>query len=286
MILPLLFGFILFFAAPAHAKEISLIFDHSEWDQFLKKFVNEKGEVDYRSAKKEPELLNAYVEKLKSFSTREFKAWPREEKMAVYINAFNAGVIKLVLKHYPLKTILDISGVWDEGVIQIGVSPRKKMERESPKVAETHSLNLLENTFLRSRFRDEKVLFALSRGARGSPRLRQEAYVGPRLEGQLYLVTREFVNNGIKNRIEPGEKKIVLSRLFKWYAADFLLNWGDLPEPDRWKPEELAVLSFLAHYLEDPKKVGYLRDANYKVKYEVFDWSLNDWDRSKESGKT
>ena len=284
----------LVFPLPAQAEEItSGPFDHSLWDQFLKKFGNEKGEVNYGAAQKDPQLLDSYLKKLKSFSTFALAGWSREERIAIWINAFNAGVIKSVLENYPIKSIMDIPGGWDQAVVQVGRAPRKKRRIEDPaslqKQAErhdasfTHSLNEIQNVFLRRTFRDEKILFALSQGAKGSARLRQEAYTGPRLEGQLFLAVREFVNDPSKNQIEPGKKKIVLSRLLHWYAPDFLINWGNFPGEFKWKPEEMAVLSFFAHYLEDSKKVEFLRDADYKVKYDVFDWRLNDWKPRKPS---
>lgn len=268
------------------AEEVSLPFDHSEWDQFLKKFVNEKGEVNYRAAQKDPVLLDTYLEKLRSFSVRSFGGWPREEQMALLINAFNAGVIRTILHHYPVKTPLEIPGGWNQGVVQVG---RRVPDKNLPAAVETaegltgkdgsitRSLNQIEVYALRRGFREEKVLFALSYGARGSPRLRQEAYTRPQLEGQLYLATREFVNHPDKNHIVPGEKKIILSRLFQWYGRDFVLNWSNFPEEIKWNPQEMAVLSFMAHYLEDPQKAEYLKKAKYKVKYSVFDWRLNDW---------
>ena len=248
-------------------------FDHSEWDRFLKKFVNEKGEVNYLAAHKESALLDAYLTKLKQIPAGEFKGWPREEKIAVLINAYNAGIIKLILTHYPVKTVMNIPGFWDQEAIELG----------TPRV---YSLNQIENEELRKGFRDEKILFALSKGAKGSPRLRQEAYTSLHLEGQLYLATREFANDETKNQIEPGKKKLHLSKLFKWYADDFLLNWGNFPEGNKWDPEETAVLSFFAHYLEDSKKVEYLKEGEYKVGYSTFDWHLNEWSQGSDKTKS
>lgn len=259
----------LFLPPPLSAEEGSLPFDHSNWDRFLKKFGSEKGEVNYQNAQKFPQNLDAYLRKLKKIPAEGFLTWPREEKMAVLINAYNAGVVKLILDHYPVKSIGDISGVWDQRAIAIGTNQKGEAQR--------YSLNQIQNQSLRGGFRDEKVLFVLCSGAKGSPRLRPEAYKGPQLEGQIYLATREFVNDDTKNQIDPAGKKVILSRLFKWYGDDFLLNWGRFPEEEKWKPEEMAVLSLLAHYLQDSKKVEFLKEGSYKVKYASFDWSLNDW---------
>ena len=269
--------FLVVISTPLQAEKASFSFDHSEWDQFLKKFVNEKGEVDYRSALKEKNLVEAYLEKLKPIPTDVFKEFPREERLAIFINAYNAAVVKLILDHYPLKSIMDIPGVWDQPAVQIATSSKTM-------IPDSYSLNGLQNKLLRRVFRDEKIFFALSSGAKGSPPLRPEAYVGSRLEGQLYLATRAFANDEKRNQILPGQKKIVLSRLFKWYGDDFLLNWGNFPQESRWNPEEMAVLSFFAHYLEDPKKVEYLKEGQYKVKYDTFNWQLND--RSRQASLT
>lgn len=281
---------LLFFtlSAAAQTEEVSFPFDHSLWDQFLKKYVNEKGEVNYREARKDPALLNAYLEKLKSFPRYSFDDWPREEKMALLINAFNAGVVKTVLDHYPVKSIMDIPGGWSKTLLQIGLPLRKPgivkaktarstPPREIPKALVIQSLEEIEVSMLRRSFRNEKILFVLCQGAKGSPRLRQEAYVGPKLEGQLYVATREFVNDAARNRIVPGEKKILLARILQWHAGDFLVNWGAYRGEKKWNPLEWAVLSFLAHYLDDSQKVDFLREGRYKIKYEVFDWRLNEW---------
>ena len=274
-LIPYAFVFFLLASASLCAEETPSTFDYSDWEQFLKKYVNEKGEVNYRAAKEDPSLLDAYLGKIKSLTMKELSQWSREEYMALLINAFNAGVIRTVLDYYPVKNIMNIPGGWEQAKVQIG----RPLKRSSPtgSASFTHSLNEIESTLLRKTYRDEKILFVLSRAAKGSPRLRREAYTGSKLEGQLYLATREFVNDEARNRIQPGEKKIVLSRIFKWYARDFLLNWGNFPEDIKWGPEEMAVLSFFAHYLEDPPKVEFLKNAKYKVKYDPFDWRLNDW---------
>ena len=223
--------------------------------------VNEKGEVDYLKAKEASALLQVYFRKLRKIPAGLSWDWPREEKMAVLINGYNAGVIKLILDHDPVKSVNDIAGFWDLPVVPVGRN--------------FYSLNQAQDDVLLRQFRDEKVIFALTSGIRSSPALRREAYTGPKLEGQLYLAVRDFVNARPENRIELGGKKVTLSRLFKWRARHFLMNWGDSPGESKWNPSERAALSFIAHFLEDPKKVEYLREGDFKVKYVPYDWRLN-----------
>ena len=238
-------------------------FDHSSWDQFLKKYVNDKGEIHYAAAQSDPSLLDTYLQKVKEIPFSEVKTWPREERIALWVNVFNAGVVHLILKHYPVKTAMRIPGFWEDRAIRIGSS-------------NLFSLSQIENDILRQGFRDEKILFGLSKGAKDSPRLRPEAYTGAQVEGQLYLATREFVNDERRNRIDPLKKKVMLSRLFKWNSQDFLINWSDFPEPSGFDVAQMSVLSFFAYYLQDPKKIEFLKEGKYKVKYQDFDWDLND----------
>lgn len=246
-------------------------FDHSAWDTFLKRFVNEKGEVDYQGVLKEPELLEDYLKQLAVIDDYDLNYhWPREEKMALWINAYHAGVVKVLSEHYPVKSIQNIPSVWDTDAVQVA--------------GKKFGLNTIRVKNLMSKFRDEKIHTALACGARGCPRLRRDAYTGPRIEGQLFLAAREFVNDAEFNQMIPGEKKIRISRLFKWHQPDFSLDFGVQEEEDqKFEPAEYAVLSFLAHYLDDPQKVDFLEGEDFKIDYPPFDWSLNEWNREEKN---
>ncbi len=254
---------LLFLTPPAPAMALDEPYDHSLWDKFLKKFVNEKGEVHYGAVKADPGLLDAYLLQIASIEDQFKVEWPREEKLALWLNAYHAGLIKIASEHYPIKSIQAIPGVWTADLVKVA--------------GHFYSLNTLREGILLGAFRDEKIHAALSSGARSSPRLSREAYTGPRVEGQLLLAARRFVSDPELNKIRAGEKKIYLSKIFKWYAQDFSLDFG-VPENDRdLSVQEYAVLSFAANYHDDPEIVSYLEDSRYKIKYLPFDWSLNDW---------
>ena len=110
----------------------------------------------------------------------------------------------------------------------------------------------------------------------------REAFTGPKVDGQLFLLARKFVNNPVFVDITPGRKKIRLSKIFKWYGKDFKLDFGTPEAFGKFSPTDTAVLSFLAYYLEDEAKGEYLQEANYKIEYPPFDWSLNDQKTSDE----
>ena len=147
---------------------------------------------------------------------------------------------------------------------------------EKKKRQRKYSLNDIRVNNLIGVYHDEKIHLALSMAAKGGPKLMPEAFTGPKVEGQLFLLTRRFVNNPAYVDITPGRKKIRISRIFKWYGKDFKLDFGT-PEPfGKFSEADVSVLSFLAYYLEDEAKGEYLQQANYKIEYPAFDWSLND----------
>ena len=251
-------------ALPLYAEGLKQAYDHSAWDQFLKKFVSPEGQVNYQEVRNSPEQLNAYLDAVAKLSAKEvLEEWPREEQLALFLNLYHAGVIRHVAEHYPIKTIQEIPGVWDLPVIQLG-----KLRI---------SLNQIRDNFLIQNFRDEKIDTVLACGAKSCPRLSQEAYTGPRVEGQLYLKARAFVNDPVFNSVVPGKKQIKISRIFKWYANNFRLDFGQTEKPEKFTVEENAVVRFLSYYSDTQDKIQYLEQRNYKIKYLPFDWSLNDW---------
>lgn len=244
-------------------------FDHSELHQVLSQYVNEAGAVDYEGIKKNPTSLDLYLSQLDLIDPLTISSWPREEVLALWLNAFHAGVIKMIVDHYPVKTIQDIPSVWDQTFVRIG--------------GLSYALNAIRQGSLIGTFRDEKIHTALACSAKSCPRMPQEAYTGPRVEGQLFLATRNFVNQKDYVDINPAKKSVHVSKIFYWYGKDFQLDFGTVENQKNFSPEEYAVLSFISHYLEDVDAVRFLEEGEYKVKYLPFDWSLNEWKHDAET---
>lgn len=261
----LVFFFLCFFPAGLHA---AAAFDHSAWDAFLKKNVNEKGEVDYRSITKDPKELNDCLATLLAASRLGMASWPREEVLAFWLNAYHVVLIKQVVENYPVTSVQRIPSFWDIALFHSGKRTQEKSQ---------YSLNDIRVKNLIGVYRDEKIHLALSLAAKGGPQLLREAFTGAKVEGQLFLLTRKFVTDPFYVDIIPGRKKIRISKIFKWYAQDFKLDFGTSESRGKFLESENAVISFLAYYLEDEAKGEHLQNAQYKIEYPAFDWSLNDW---------
>jgi hypothetical protein len=210
----------------------------------LQEHVDSSGWVSYAGIKRDSVAFEAYLETLSKCGP--VPSWSKDEKLAYWINAYNAFTVKLIVDHYPVQSIKDIkkgipfvNSVWDIAFFEIG---GKKMD-----------LNEIEHSILRMKFDEPRIHFAIVCASKSCPKLRNEAYVAERLEQQLLEQTEGFINDHNKNDIEVEEIRI--SPIFKWFSKDFTQN-GTIQE-------------FILPY----SKRDFITSA--KVKYLDYDWSLN-----------
>ena len=220
--------------------------DHSKFDQLLKKYVNEKGLIDYKAWKASQTGLNQYLAQLSANPPA--ASWSKAEQMAYWINAYNAYTIRLILDHYPVQSIKDIGSKikipfvttpWAVKFFRIG---GKKM-----------SLDNIEHGILRKQYADPRIHFALVCASLSCPRLRNEAYTAARLDQQLNDQGRDCLSDPAKNR--PG--KAELSKYFDWYKGD-------------WEKNGQSVQSWVNKYATSKLAPG------ARVSYLDYNWNLNE----------
>ncbi len=73
----------------------------------VQEHVSPEGWVDYKGFIRDSTRLQRYLKLLSNHHPNE-KYWSREERLAYWINAYNAFTVKLVADHYPLSGIKDI----------------------------------------------------------------------------------------------------------------------------------------------------------------------------------
>ncbi|MCU0327271.1 MAG: DUF547 domain-containing protein [Spirosomaceae bacterium] len=187
---------------------------HDIFDKLLKKYVDNKGFVNYAGFKKDRAELKKYLELVSENAPND--KWSKDEQLAYWINAYNAYTIELILEHYDknIKSIKDIGDKikipfvntpWDIKFITIG---GKKMD-----------LNNIEHGIIRKKFDEPRIHFALVCAAKSCPPLRNEAFVASKLSQQLDDQGVDFLNDSFKNQVSKSEMK--LSKLFTWYGGDF-----------------------------------------------------------------
>ncbi|WP_436514775.1 DUF547 domain-containing protein [Ekhidna sp. To15] len=186
---------------------------HSGFDELLLKYVDDQGMVNYKGLKSDRVKLKSYLSILESNAPQ--KSWTRDQKLAYWINAYNAYTLDLILEHYPVKSIKDIgstikipfvSTAWDIKFINIG--------------GEEYDLNNIEHGIIRKEFDEPRIHFALVCAAVSCPKLQNRAYLPEKLDDQLAKAAKEFLGNPAKNSIKSANKA-TLSKLFNWYGGDF-----------------------------------------------------------------
>lgn len=156
------------------------VFDHSQFDSLLREHVRAGGEVNYSGMARERSKLDRYAQRL---ATADLTRLDRAERMALWINAYNAFTLLAVLERYPrLGSIREIPRVWSRRIYSVA--------------ATRYSIGQIENDILRRRFGDPHIHFAIHCASRGCPILRAAAYTGARLDAQLDEAARTFINSG------------------------------------------------------------------------------------------
>ena len=248
-------------------------FDYSDFGEALKINVDDAGMVNYRKLKAEPQKLRAFITELGNFDRKDFDKWDDNEKIAFWLNAYNALTLKAIIDNYPIKSsffksriypknsIRQIAGVWDKINFKV--------------MGQNLTLGHIEHKILRVKFDEPGVHMAMVCAAMGCPSLRNEPYTGDKLQEQLDDQTRRFLANPAKFKIARADDRIYLSPIFKWFAADFIKKHGPKKSIGRHNKEESAVLNFIASYLDKAQK-DYMLAGKFKIKYLKYDWSLNE----------
>ena len=111
-----------------------------------------------------------------------FSLTSRDEQLAYWINLYNALTVKVILDHYPVKSILDID--ISPGWFSIGPWGKKLVAVEGVEI----SLDDIEHRILRPIWRDPRIHYALNCAAVGCPNLLREAFTGATAEVLLAVV--------------------------------------------------------------------------------------------------
>jgi hypothetical protein len=252
---------------------LAATFSYEGYAKTLSAHVDGQGIVNYPELKADRKGLDAFVSSLAALDPELFGKWSDKEKIAFWINAYNALTLRIIIDNYPIKasffsalrfpqnSIRQIKGVWDE--IQFPVMGRNL------------TLDNIEHDTLRSQFGEPRIHLALVCAALGCPPLRNEPYIPAKLESQLGDQARRFFKDPRKFRVDREDGRIYLSSIFKWFGGDFVKAYGsDKRFPGKGETER-AVLNFSSNYVDQDVK-SYLETGGYSLSYLPYDWSLNE----------
>jgi hypothetical protein len=237
---------------PADSRTI----DHGEWDRFLGRYLDSRHpsgihRVRYGAVTAgDRRALEAYLHRLQAVP---ISGYGRREQEAFWINLYNAATVKVVLDHYPVKSIRAIKlppgwwsvGPWDGKILAVEGQPL--------------SLNDVEHRILRPGWRDPRLHYAVNCASLGCPNLAPVAYTGETVDRLLGEAAVAYVNHPRGVRPTPGRLRV--SSIYDWFQSDF----GGSRD---------GVLAHLRQHARG-ELAARLRTYDGPLDYE-YDWALNE----------
>jgi len=218
---------------------------HAAWDRLLKKYVDQRGLVNYMAWQANAGDRAALDKYLAQYEPGGSVAVGRE-KAASLANAYNAFTIRWILQNYPTESIWRTKEPFDARRHRVG--------------GELVSLSDIEKGTLIPAI-GWKVHGVLVCAARSCPPLQRSAYTATQFNAQVDAVYRIWLARSDLNNFRPERKRVEISSIFKWYQADYAKVGGPKPILTKYAP---------------PVHRDFLASDDYEIKYRSYDWGLND----------
>ena len=213
---------------------------HQLWDELLQKHVSNVGIVNYKSFKTDHKKLLDYIYVLSLlYKSDNFQSLSKNDKLAFWINAYNAMTVDLILRNYPVKSIKEIKDPWKQRLWKL--------------TDIDYNLGEIEHQILR-KMNEPRIHFAIVCASVSCPKLQNKAFTASKLDEQLTNATREFLSDTSKNSI--AQNNLELSKIFQWFSKDFKQNGS------------------LIHFLNQYSNIKISEKA--KIKFKDYNWNLNE----------
>ena len=227
--------------------------------------------VDYAALKQDRTRLDRVVDEFDAPPARSESGWTREQRMAFWINAYNAFTLQAIVDHYPIQagwltrqprnSIRQIDGVWTT----------LKWRAAGRFV----TLDDIEHRILRPEFLDARIHFAVNCASVSCPPLAAEPYRARTLEAQLNAAARTYLASA--EGLQMRGRTIRVSSIFKWYGEDFIREYAGLARIEA-TPKERAILGAVLKY--GPAAAADLAGrGTAEIGYLDYNWALNDTER-------
>merc|ERR1712150_86135 len=197
----------------------------------------------------------------------------REEKLAFFINIYNALVIHANIVRGPPSNLWQRYKFFNTVTYIIGGHTYSLQDIENGVVRSNRKgVGMFSRPFGKSDPRlkialeknEPLIHFALVCGAKSCPPIK--TYSANGIDGQLRMAAEAFLEGDDGCKINMAKKEIALSQIFKWYKEDFGRN-----------NEELA--QFVHDHMSEGEKKSNLaeliRGKKFKISYQVYDWGVN-----------
>jgi hypothetical protein len=239
------------------------VIDHQAWADFLHRYLVQEADGINRLrygnvTAADKQMLDRYVERMSQVGVLSLN---QAEQFAYWVNLYNALTVKVVLDHYPVASIREISlgggsllpdfitggsGPWAAKLTQIQGEPV--------------GLDDIEHRILRPLLKDNRIHYAVNCASIGCPTLTPVPYTAATFLAMLDQEARLYVNHPRAVHVNSNGG-LTVSTIYRWYQQDFGGTWQ-------------GVLAHLRQYA-NPTTAQLL--APFKtITDDSYDWRLND----------
>jgi Protein of unknown function, DUF547 len=233
--------------------------DYKPWQDLLSKHYDPARGMNYKALKAD----KASLDRLRRHMAQvDANGLAPKDRLAYWINLYNISVVGIVVDHYPVDSIRDIS---TDPIIRLNVFKKDSVATKAGKI----SLDTIENEKIRQAFKDPRIHFAINCAAKSCPPIRPEPFVGARIDQQLDDQVRKFLSNTHNIRFEKNERGVLVhvTKIMDWFKDDFE-NWGG------------GRIAFLHKYLgPERQKIIDPAKGNVTLEFNDYSWDLNDTSR-------
>lgn len=215
------------------------------WTLLLETYVGDDG-FRYEALRGNEEHTALLENIVEAVGATDESVLSRNQALTFYINAYNVLTIHSVLELWPVESVMQEEGFFDE--------------RPHVVAGTEMTLNGLENDVIRDqeRFGEPRIHFAVNCASVGCPPLQREAFTADNLERLLAAGAQSFVRS--TTQIDRRRNRIEATKLFEWFADDFGGAEG--------------VRTFIASQLEG-EDAELVRQDSTRITHFEYDWALN-----------
>jgi hypothetical protein len=247
---------------------------HSLFDQVLQKYV-ENGLVDYDALHNNQDALDRYLQSLTDVTPKDYEGWTRQQKLAFWINAYNAYTLRTIVDHYPVTRSIFADPLRRYPADSIRQIPGVWGWRWWPVLSGKYTLDHMEHVILRKELKEPRIHFVLVCASKGCPLLENRAFDAEHLEQRLDQAAVHYLYRDRKVQIDRANKIVRLPQIFDWFAEDFAPDAETAAWFEHYPHEAIGPLVWVYRYANTEDK-DFLRRGDFELTYLEYDWALNE----------
>lgn len=233
--------------------------DYSRFEKVLTLAVKGKS-VDYRALAENHEDLDQFITYVSRLSVAEVDGMTENERLAFWINTFNALTLKAIIDAWPVMSIKGIDGY------------REKLWTVAGRQV---TLDHIRLKILGEDIGDPRAILATCDGTAGAFPLRPYLFLADKIQAQLDQLSKEAVNDKEFTVLRAEQKGLDINLNFYWFRTILMKKY---PDPGRFKlmdPEQAAIINFIDDHAVGLLKTELAQTDNWKLGTVPYLWMVN-----------